>query len=158
MVYTRSTNGAHMHIRDLRMVCKANSCRFTVTSLKAKILTVSALWTAVTLDLRKVKGMTPTTMLSSFRQNDLRKPQAAAARGIQALICTNPYSKSNLQKKWPFIKTRKENPHFQVHNLLQNAELWSPGREGGPKAHPLYYTEGILRVWKILLPLAPKTR
>ena len=135
-----------------------NSCRFTLTSLKAKILTVSALWTAVTLDLRKVKDMTLTTMLSSFCQNDLRKPKAAAARGIQALICTNPYSKSNWQKKWPFIKTRKENPHFQVHSLLQNAELWSPGREGGSKAHSLYYTKGILREWKILLPLAPKTR
>ena len=97
-------------IYEWRGGAEQNSCRFTVTSLKAKILTVSALWTAVTLDLRKVKDMTLTTMLSSFCQNDLRKPKVAAARGIQALICTNPYSKSNWQKKWPFIKTRKENP------------------------------------------------
>ena len=137
MVYTRSTNGAHMHIRDLRMVCKAKQLQIysniteSYNSDSFSIMDCS--------DSRSEQGQgydTDNDVKQLLPKRSLTKAQAAAARCIQ-----NPYSKSNWQKKWPFIKARKENPHcFELTLCIQNAELWSPGREGCPKAHTLFTT------------------
>lgn len=67
-------------------------------------------------------------ILSSFCQNDLRKPKAAAARGIQALICTNPYPKSNWQKKQSFIKQGRK-----THTVLSShfaSKMLNYGHQG----------------------------
>lgn len=68
-----------------------------------------------------------------------KKAQSGSSKRYTGAHLYKSISQVKLAEEVVIYQARKENPHcFELTLCIQNAELWSPGREGCPKADTLF--------------------